>query len=784
MKKILLILILGMFLISSASAVNQVLYGVNESNTAQQIPILLTDTGVVKTDINFSTTNQWSTNIGLLTDVNDTQFSNNGNVLNIVESWLDSLWCRLTGCEMTGNLIVIGAINSTDWTNVSIASSQVTDFQSIINNGTYVIDSVLNNGSYLNTLGLKNSTSWNRSGTDVFLANIGDNVGIGTTTPESVLHIIGGGSLSGSLMMSNLDNAAGIILEGIRPGIRFNETDSIDVNFQMDPIAGIMRFGVNNDAFGSFVPIMSLDLNNQRVGIGTPSPEQILDVAGGWIEIDNAKALLGEDSGGVGRGLIGIESTDDVIIGSSNLDSIRFDVAGVADAMFIEETSGEVGIGTDSPDAKLEIEDGINNSFAVAVRISNKIADDATGESVGILFDVEKGTNRAKGGIAFEDTGSWGRGSLHLLNNIIAGDNDATLSDAKLTIDINGNVGIGTTSPAHKLHLGATTAEIAELGFAVVGGGAVPSTSLSYPIIYGSTNGGSFPNDQAGRLVLQPRSNSGTGDDIIFLGNSGGVDMVLVGASGNLGIGTIDPTKKLEVAGAIMANRSFVIAPLTTFDELVLSGNEANVGINILSQDNGNGGIIFGDASDVDIGRIIYVHNGNSLDFYTSNALQMEIQADGGIVFPNIATTTEVDNACFRSTGELTREVDGTCESSSLSVKHDVSNLTYGIDDIMKLRPIFFKYNLDIKPTFQETRTGFVAEEMFKVIPEVVTHEFYDETGLGKGKIEGIDYSKLSAVLVAGIQDLKKENDLLELELNQTRTEMCENLPLINWSWC
>ena len=36
-----------------------------------------------------------------------------------------------------------------------------------------------------------NSTSWNKSGTDVFLANIGDNVGIGANSPTVKLEVQG-----------------------------------------------------------------------------------------------------------------------------------------------------------------------------------------------------------------------------------------------------------------------------------------------------------------------------------------------------------------------------------------------------------------------------------------------------------------------------------------------------------------------------------------------------------------------------------------------------------------
>jgi len=113
MKKILLILILSMFLVGTISASqNKIWFGANESDISQMIPVLLTNTGILKTDMNFSVADIWNTNIGQLTDVNSTQFDNIGSSLNIDESWIDSLWCRLTGCEITGNLNVTGNVTA------------------------------------------------------------------------------------------------------------------------------------------------------------------------------------------------------------------------------------------------------------------------------------------------------------------------------------------------------------------------------------------------------------------------------------------------------------------------------------------------------------------------------------------------------------------------------------------------------------------------------------------------------------------------------------------------
>jgi len=68
------------------------------------------NTGNVNNSVNSQI---WETNLGSLDNANATQFSNSGGFLNIIESWVDSLWCRLTSCTMTGPLKIESTLNVT-----------------------------------------------------------------------------------------------------------------------------------------------------------------------------------------------------------------------------------------------------------------------------------------------------------------------------------------------------------------------------------------------------------------------------------------------------------------------------------------------------------------------------------------------------------------------------------------------------------------------------------------------------------------------------------------------
>lgn len=142
--------------------------------------------------------------------------------------------------------------------------------------------------------------------------------------------------------------------------IRLNlvRSDTADV-FSIRNNAGALQ--IHNVASGAG-NIFNIDLTTGDVemtgdvGIGTTSPEVALEVAGSTgILIDNDAAYKGEDAGGGNRNLLLVDTGDNLQIGSTSLDDIRFDVGGVDDAMTIEDVTGDVGIRTVSPDGTLHV---------------------------------------------------------------------------------------------------------------------------------------------------------------------------------------------------------------------------------------------------------------------------------------------------------------------------------------------------------------------------------------------------------------------------------------------
>jgi hypothetical protein len=83
--------------------------------------------------------------------------------------------------------------------------------------------------------------------------------------------------------------------------------------------------------------------------------------------------------------------------------------------------------------------------------------------------------------------------------------------------------------------------------------------------------------------------------------------------------------------------------------------------------------------------------------------------------------------------------------ASDVRIKKNITNTNYGLSTVMQLRPV--EYNLisnDLK------QVGFIAQEVKKLVPEVVTGK---EGDLKKGEILGITYANLVPVLTKAIQE-------------------------------
>jgi hypothetical protein len=375
-------------------------------------------------------------------------------------------------------------------------------------------------------------------------------VGIGTVSPQNVLHVHG--SSDGFGYMRITDSVTGATsTDGVRIGynsgtLRFQNYENSDIQFltnttteairiksdgnvgigttsptsklhilypgddnagfrlQGDGTDNTLEFRTNNNIAhiqaytgSAFTTGASLALNaaGGNVGIGTTSPTQRLDVVGK------------------------IRATDDLILAQANpviefdngsTGALRFySLSGSIERMRVQ-SNGNVGIGTSSPSVTLQV--------------------DASG---GGLIRATR-TSAGSGYIQMEADGT--NGSL-TANNILyfnAG------GSTKMTILSGGNVGIGNISPS-------TTLDIS--GSARITNASGSGNFLSIKSTTG--NYGGQVDFYENSILSHAVGSTGANNTFFIKDEYNNAIRILIGNTGNVGIGTTSPGTKLDVWGTI-----------------------------------------------------------------------------------------------------------------------------------------------------------------------------------------------------------------------------------------
>ena len=380
------------------------------------------------------------------------------------------------------------------------------------------------------------------------ITDINGNVGIGTDSPDIKLEVVEASPTDGIIAdFVNSTNAGGTIA-----AIKLSNA----VNEACDIVLGANRVGAN---FGSdfFISLSdSTDGTNQErfriteagnVGIGTTGPGAKLevlnaspsDVFSGQLKLTGSEttgaintggALAFTGGNGVGNStwayIRGMKANSTISNNDSYLSFATRKAGAVPTERMRIDSSGNVGIGTTSPASKLEI-GGATGSYS--------------------------------SGIGFAPTGTGAR----IYRTFIGGDgsfrfDDGTAGVTRLMISSAGNVGIGTTSPATKLDVKITTSNRTTLepvlSVSANGNGPYtgfgPKISFSSNIYYGAATGNPAGIIETAYIGAVMGSDYANDSDLVFATrqNATNVDEKMrITSSGNVGIGTISPSAKLDI---------------------------------------------------------------------------------------------------------------------------------------------------------------------------------------------------------------------------------------------
>ena len=119
---------------------------------------------------------------------------------------------------------------------------------------------------------------------------------------------------------------------------------------------------------------------------------------------------------------------------------------------------------------------------------------------------------------------------------------------------------------------------------------------------------------------------------------------------------------------------------------------------------------------------------------------------NGTVSMPALSSGAGSAYVCMTlATGELSTSTTA-CNPSSIRFKDNVQNSTYGLSQVLAMRPVTYTYKPEMK--ISGNQVGFIAEEMETIVPEVVGHD-------AQGIAANIDYAKLAPVIVNAIKDMQ-----------------------------
>ena len=474
------------------------------------------------------------------------------------------------------------------------------------------------------------------------------------------------------------------------------------------------------------------------------------------------------------------------------------------------KTTGELGIGTSSPNGKVDVRGQITATIS-GNDVGVTIAQNGTGDILNLY---------AGGSLAFK-INSVGNPTVTSTNPVFASTNSSsnvtttlfsnssgegvlqtnsgsdlifgTGAVEKVRITSAGNVGIGTSSPTATLHVAGDTQ-------------FTTSTGVQHPFNFRNDF---TPNSFRSDLLSTINVTSNNALRIGSVASSGGVtlqgnrandsslkvSLLLNPDGGNVGIGTTNPSSIFEVKysdsstsisaqvpqGLRINNTDNTLGRLSGLYFTHGGGGSANTGIFSVSKDTAT-------ASSNAGSDLAFYTKSNGQEFMTE---KMRLDASGNFViggngseesFKSITLSPDHDDGAGRITFNRANTTDVSiiismknASSQVGRIEHDHTSAAFisgsdyrlkendvaisdGIARLKQLRPI--RFNWKSEPS--RTVDGFFAHEISSIVPEAVSGEKDAVDSDGNIIIQGISKERLVPLLVAALQEAIGRIEALE----------------------
>jgi hypothetical protein len=378
-------------------------------------------------------------------------------------------------------------------------------------------------------------------------------VGIGTSSPSSKLTLADGDfemTNNKSIKIQDANNNTTLLIGNYADGGGFSYGSNYTASLAVEGDVKGNRICIEEDCKATWSGIVS-----GGMPVGT-SGQTLRHNGSDWL----ASSMIYNDGSNVGIGTATPTTELDVYGNTSSQiyydrDNTNYYLDPAANVMSHSAIfAGNVGIGTTSPNARLNVQ-GNSSGDETPLIIQKGQAWGTDGDDLGISFVQYLGGAAAR--IAAERINAVDY-SLNFYTST-----DGSTFDKQMTIDDNGNVGIGTTNPIYKLQLAqsADSNGIEVYGYddkfsshvgLNVNSGGVGVISGTQDIKLQAGGGGYVFLDSEDNVYYDVGSSS---YDHIFR-DGAGTTLAVIKGTGNVGIGTTGPASKLHVIGAAKMSNS------------------------------------------------------------------------------------------------------------------------------------------------------------------------------------------------------------------------------------
>ena len=518
-----------------------------------------------------------------------------------------------------------------------------------------------------------------------------------------------------------------------------------------------------------------------NVGVGTSAPSGKLDVtatnAGGttYSYFQNNGAS-GVSSSGIAFAQSGSIKSSIVAAVYGN-DYMTFNVGSNTERMRID-SSGNVGVGTSSPGVKLQVAQASVGALGAQFALHNNAAS-TIGNAVEISLLTDQGASPS--GIrnarirAVNENNSTGAANMQFWT--WNGSTDAE----RMRISTDGNVGIGTSSPARTLSVYSASSIPAQIESS--------GTDARISILTSSGSGGQgFIQASSGALLL----------------GSSNTERMRIDSSGNVGIGTSSPGYKADIAGTVNTSQAlrFGASYYEGASAYAISRYLTNMTFNVPTGSGFVWAINGGDKMTLDSSGYLTLNSASATLAFTNFSMQIYRNTDDMVFYVNSAERARIDSSgnllvgttAYSATLAQGAAITGN-SATAMFIGHangTASGATYvgfvynstaigsitqsgtsavlynttsdvrlkkniaDADDAASLIDALQVRKFDWKSDDSHQRYGFVAQELVEVAPEAVSQPEDPEDMMG------VDYSKLVPMLVKEIQSLRARVAQLE----------------------